>query len=104
MSSRRDLVKPVQRPRHEGEILAMYGRASSLFEAMRILVRREHPEEAFVLGRALFSESLRVEELARADTKGRGALVWAGSPARGKESKESRGKSKSAEQGSLIRT
>lgn len=75
LASRRDKAAPVERPRHEGEILAMYGRASSLFDAMSILIRRDHPEEAFMLGRALFSESLRLEELAQASTKGRIALV-----------------------------
>ncbi len=74
LASRREMPTTTS-PRHEAGILALYGRASSLFEAIMILIRRNHPEEAFILGRGLFVESLRLRELADADTTHRVALI-----------------------------
>jgi hypothetical protein len=74
LASRRDMPATTK-PRHEAEILALYARASSHFEAIMILIRRDHPEEAFILIRSLFVESLRLRELAEADTTSRIALI-----------------------------
>lgn len=75
LESRRTAENVIERPRHEGEIMALYGRAVSLHDAISILLKREHPEEAFMLSRALFSESLRLRHLADATEEGRVALV-----------------------------
>jgi hypothetical protein len=75
LAGRRDAGAPKELPRHYGDILALYARASSLFDAMTVLLKRGYPEEAVMLGRALFTEALRLRELAEASENGRIALI-----------------------------
>jgi hypothetical protein len=55
-------------------ILSMFWRARGLFEGSRVLLENNLSEEGLILGRALFTESLRLMELERAGDK-RGELV-----------------------------
>jgi hypothetical protein len=75
LESRRAAQQVIERPRHHLEIMALYGRAVSLYDAIAILLKRDHPGEAFMLGRGLFSESLRLRHLADATEAGRIALI-----------------------------
>jgi hypothetical protein len=63
-------LSPIDAP-----ILVMYGRIRSLTHAINILLARDLPEEAVILGRELFTDSLQLAELARQDPPGRAALV-----------------------------
>jgi hypothetical protein len=59
-------------------ILPMYSRCRSLFQGVVALLKREFPEEALILGRSLFIESLRLTELAEAQgTRMAKILGWA---------------------------
>jgi hypothetical protein len=53
--------------------LRIYARCRSLFVAAALLVRADHAEEALILGRSLFTEALRLMELA--SSKDRDALL-----------------------------
>jgi hypothetical protein len=55
--------------------MSMYSRVRSLLEAIDILLDAKHAEEAVLLGRALFTKSLHLQELSEADGEGRDALV-----------------------------
>jgi hypothetical protein len=59
----------------DAKILVMYGRIRSLLQAVNILLERNFPEEAVILGRELFTDSLQLAELAAQDSPGRAALV-----------------------------
>jgi hypothetical protein len=65
-------------PTHEAYILGMFWRCVRLFDGAVLLLRAELPEEAAILARSLFEESLRLQQLA-ADSENRDALVlgWA---------------------------
>jgi hypothetical protein len=56
-------------------MLTMFGRVRSLLQAVNILLGRNLPEEAMILGRELFTDSLQLAELARHDVQGRAALI-----------------------------
>lgn len=57
------------------EMGSMYSRVRSLVEAIDILLDAGHPVEAVALGRALFTQSLHLQELSETDREGRDALV-----------------------------
>jgi hypothetical protein len=59
----------------DGMIMIMFGRMRSLLHGISVLLRRDLPEEAVILGRELFTDSLRLAELARQDLHGRAALI-----------------------------
>lgn len=63
-------------------IAAMFWRAFRLYNGVLILLKADLPEEAAILARSLFEESLRLQELAGND-KNRDALIlgWANSSA-----------------------
>ena len=65
--------------RHELEVLALFDRCRSTFGAIRWLLRGNFAHEAVTLGRSLFTESLMLAEVARADEPRRVELVvgWA---------------------------
>jgi hypothetical protein len=49
-----------------GYVQAIYLRAVGLFRAAQLLIEHDKPEEALIIGRSLFTESLRLERLAKA--------------------------------------
>jgi hypothetical protein len=51
-------------PPGDGQILVMYSRVRSLLEGVRVLLDARLPEEAIILGRELFTDSLHLMELA----------------------------------------
>jgi hypothetical protein len=70
---------PVRGPQevttHDGVILQMYLRCPPLFDGVVALLEKGLPEEALFLGRALFDESLQLQELADAAESQRIGLV-----------------------------
>jgi hypothetical protein len=68
----------MQRQRFEIEIAAIYDRCASAFGAIRLLLKHGFAHEALSLGRALYTESLVLEELAAADplTRLKRILGW----------------------------
>ncbi len=52
----------------DGLTLGMYWRCVSLFRSVLILLDNNQPEEALILARSLFAESLRLMELEDAGT------------------------------------
>jgi predicted transcriptional regulator len=68
----------IEVPTHQVYILGMFWRCVRLFDAALLLLKAELPEEAAILSRSLFEESLRLQQLA-ADPDSRDALVlgWA---------------------------
>lgn len=73
-------LEPQEIPTHNVYVLAMYWRCVRLFDATFHLLKAELPEEAAIVARSLFEESLRLQQLA-ADEPYRDALVlgWANS-------------------------
>lgn len=65
-------------PSHYAHILGMYWRCVRLFDAALQLLKAELPEEAAIIARSLFEDSLRLQQVA-ADDVDRDALVlgWA---------------------------
>lgn len=69
---------PVEGLVHEADILALFDRCRSTFGAIRTLVWEDEPDfgqEAAVLARSVFTESLMLMELAAVDGAKRAALV-----------------------------
>lgn len=68
----------VEVPTHQAYILGMFWRCVRLFDGAFLLLKAELPEEAAILARSLFEESLRLQQLA-ADPHDQDALVlgWA---------------------------
>jgi hypothetical protein len=66
-------------PRHFLEILALYDRCSSVFNAICVLLKNGHVHEPVLLTRPLFTESLMLAELAATPEPQRAGLVlgWA---------------------------
>lgn len=60
---------------HDGVIIQMYLRCPPLFDGVVALLERGLPEEGLFLGRALFDESLQLQELADAPDNRRIGLV-----------------------------
>jgi hypothetical protein len=70
--------QPHEMPTHYAYILGMYWRCVRLFEATLLLLKSELPDEATIVARSLFEESLRLQQLA-ADETDRDALgSWLG--------------------------
>jgi hypothetical protein len=65
-------------PTHHAYMLGMFWRCVRLFDGALLLLKAELPEEAAILSRSLFAESLRLQQLA-AHPRGQEALVlgWA---------------------------
>jgi hypothetical protein len=59
----------------DGKIFVMYGRAMSLLRGVKALLEADLPEEAVILGREIFTDSLQLAELASQDLHGRATLV-----------------------------
>src|SRR5436190_14065033 len=70
--------EPQEIPTHHVYVLGMYWRCVRLFDATLLLLKAELPEEAAIVARSLFEESLRLQQLA-ADEADRDALIlgWA---------------------------
>lgn len=56
-------------------LLIRFGRVRSLIYGVNMLLRHDLPEEAMILGRELFTDSLQLSELARHDAQGRAAFI-----------------------------
>ncbi len=54
-------------PTHLAFVLGMYWRSVRLFDATLLLLKSELPEEAAIVARSLFEESLRLQQLAASD-------------------------------------
>ena len=65
----------VERPRHDLEALALFDRCRSTFGAIRLLLEHDFAQEAVILGRPLFTESLMLAEFAAANETRRIELV-----------------------------
>ena len=64
-------------PIHDSLILAMYWRSLSLFRGVMTLLEKNLAEEALILGRSLFTESLWLMELSEAEAhRARLVLGW----------------------------
>jgi hypothetical protein len=67
--------KILEYPTQLAGAIGIYARSRSLFYAATILVREQFPEEAMVLGRSLFEESLWLYSFAEKDGRSRDAEV-----------------------------
>lgn len=66
---------PKALPTHQGHMVDMYMRCSSLFRGARILIENDLPEESLILSRSLFTESLWLTELANVTMSEQIALI-----------------------------
>ena len=70
------LNRPVKMPTSHAFIFGMFWRSVRLYEGTLVLLEDQLPEEAAILGRSLFEESLRLRQLG-ADESKRDALILA---------------------------
>ncbi len=65
---------PIEMPTHYAHILGMFWRSVRLYEGTLVLLGAQLPEEAMILARSLFEESLQLRELNTDESK-RDALI-----------------------------
>jgi len=62
---------------HDAAVVGLFSRARTLLDAGRVLIEAHHAEEAMMLGRALYTESLWLMKLdAAGDERARYSLKW----------------------------
>ena len=66
----------IEKPKADQHIFAMLVRCMSLFNGIVILLEQDQAEEALILARSLFEDSLRLAQLADADDEREGYMLW----------------------------